>query len=88
VVVVSSVLLSLLLVAAQGFVANEVETEQIVDAGIDWSTGHPLWSSMVQVRRGLAGGRGGGGGIAAAAEAPCRHLQHPMRAGSHQSELS
>ncbi|GBF98113.1 phosphoinositide phosphatase [Raphidocelis subcapitata] len=34
----------------QGFVANEVETEQIVDAGIDWATGQPLWSSVVQVR--------------------------------------
>jgi len=33
----------------QGFVANEVETEQIVDAGIDWSTGQPVWSSVVQV---------------------------------------
>jgi hypothetical protein len=36
-------------VSSQGFVANEVETEQIVDAGIDWATGQPLWSAMVQV---------------------------------------
>ncbi|KAF6261283.1 SAC domain-containing protein [Scenedesmus sp. NREL 46B-D3] len=36
--------------SSQGFVANEVETEQIVDAGIDWATGQPLWSAMVQVR--------------------------------------
>jgi hypothetical protein len=35
--------------SSQGFVANEVETEQIVDAGIDWATGQPLWSAMVQV---------------------------------------
>lgn len=33
----------------KGYVANEVETEQIVDAGLDWATGQPLWSSMVQV---------------------------------------
>ena len=33
-----------------GFVANEVECEQIVDAGVDWATGQPLWSAMVQVR--------------------------------------
>eukprot|EP00878_Enallax_costatus_P019817 GHUV01020920.1.p1 GENE.GHUV01020920.1~~GHUV01020920.1.p1 ORF type:complete len:519 (+),score=162.58 GHUV01020920.1:114-1559(+) len=36
--------------SAQGFVANEVETEQIIDAGIDWATGQPLWAAMVQVR--------------------------------------
>ncbi len=30
-------------------VANEVETEQVVDAGMDYRTGQPLWSSMVQV---------------------------------------
>jgi hypothetical protein len=35
--------------SSQGFVANEVETEQIVDAGIDWATGQLLWSAMVQV---------------------------------------
>ncbi|KIZ00821.1 hypothetical protein MNEG_7144 [Monoraphidium neglectum] len=34
----------------QGFVANEVETEQIVDAGVDWATGQLLWSSVVQLR--------------------------------------
>lgn len=33
----------------RGNVANEVETEQIVDAGIDWGTGQPVWSSVVQV---------------------------------------
>ena len=42
----------------QGFVANEVETEQIVDAGVDWGTGLPLCTSMVQVR-GFAGWGGG-----------------------------
>ena len=31
-------------------VANEVETEQILDAGIDYRTGLPLISSLVQVR--------------------------------------
>ncbi|WIA12380.1 hypothetical protein OEZ85_012427 [Tetradesmus obliquus] len=36
--------------SSAGFVANEVESEQIVDAGIDWATGQPLWSAMVQVR--------------------------------------
>lgn len=30
--------------------ANEVETEQVVDGGIDWVTGQPLWSAVVQVR--------------------------------------
>ena len=35
----------------QGFVANEVETEQIIDAGIDWATGQLLWAAMVQVTR-------------------------------------
>jgi hypothetical protein len=30
-------------------VANEVETEQILDAGIDYRTGLPLISSLVQV---------------------------------------
>ena len=30
-------------------VANEVETEQILDAGIDYRTGLPLVSSLVQV---------------------------------------
>lgn len=34
----------------QGRVANEVETEQIVDAGIDWRSRQPVWSSVVQVR--------------------------------------
>jgi hypothetical protein len=33
-------------------VANEVETEQVVDAGMDYRTGQPLWSSMVQVGSG------------------------------------
>lgn len=28
---------------------TQVETEQIVDAGVDWATGQPLWSSVVQV---------------------------------------
>lgn len=32
-----------------GYVANEVETEQIIDAGIDFKSGLPLLSSMVQV---------------------------------------
>jgi hypothetical protein len=35
--------------SSQGFVANGVETVQIVDAGIDWATGQPLWLAMVQV---------------------------------------
>jgi hypothetical protein len=34
----------------EGRVANEVETEQIVDAGTDWRTGGPLLSSVVQLR--------------------------------------
>jgi hypothetical protein len=33
---------------------TKVETEQIVDAGVDWATGQPLWSSVVQVRGGGA----------------------------------
>lgn len=36
--------------SSAGFVANDVESEQIVDAGIDWATGQPLWSAMAQVR--------------------------------------
>jgi hypothetical protein len=35
--------------SSQGIVVNEVETEQIVDAGFDWATEQPLWSAMVQV---------------------------------------
>jgi hypothetical protein len=31
-------------------VANEVETEQIVEAGIDYKSGKPLITSLVQVR--------------------------------------
>ena len=38
-------------------VANEVETEQIVDAGVDHKTGGPLLSSLVLV--GVCGGGGG-----------------------------
>ena len=33
-----------------GRVANEVEIEQVVDAGFDWRTGFPLLASLVQVR--------------------------------------
>ncbi|GAB4817891.1 hypothetical protein N2152v2_004937 [Parachlorella kessleri] len=33
-----------------GFVANDVEVEQVVEAGTDWRTGEPLISSVVQVR--------------------------------------
>lgn len=32
-----------------GRVANEVEIEQVVDAGFDWRTGFPLLASLVQV---------------------------------------
>lgn len=32
-----------------GRVANEVEIEQVVDAGYDWRTGFPLLASLVQV---------------------------------------
>ncbi len=42
-----------------GFVANDVEVEQGVEAGTDWRTGEPRISSVVQVRRGK-GGRGHG----------------------------
>ena len=35
-----------------GRVANEVEIEQVVDAGFDWRTGFPLLGSLVQVRGG------------------------------------
>ena len=31
-----------------GRVANEVEIEQVVDAGFDWRTGFPLLASLVQ----------------------------------------
>jgi hypothetical protein len=34
----------------EGDVANEVETEQVVDAGTDWATGGPLLASVVQLR--------------------------------------
>lgn len=34
-----------------GRVANEVEIEQVVDAGFDWRTGFPLLASLVQVWR-------------------------------------
>ncbi|PRW58397.1 phosphoinositide phosphatase SAC1 [Chlorella sorokiniana] len=37
-------------VTDRGFVANDVEIEQIVEAGVDWKTGQPLLSSVVQVR--------------------------------------
>ncbi|KAK9915535.1 hypothetical protein WJX75_000406 [Coccomyxa subellipsoidea] len=33
-----------------GRVANEVEIEQVVDAGFDWRTGFPLLASLVQIR--------------------------------------
>ncbi|CAL5218518.1 g205 [Coccomyxa viridis] len=33
-----------------GRVANEVEIEQVVDAGFDWRTGFPLLASLVQMR--------------------------------------
>jgi hypothetical protein len=32
-----------------GYCANEVEVEQVVEAGRDWKTGTPLISAMVQV---------------------------------------
>ncbi|GAX80914.1 hypothetical protein CEUSTIGMA_g8349.t1 [Chlamydomonas eustigma] len=35
---------------AQGKVANEVETEQIVEAGLDYRSGKPLITSLVQLR--------------------------------------
>jgi len=38
-------------------VANEVETEQILDAGVDYRTGLPLISSLVQASRGLGSAR-------------------------------
>lgn len=37
-------------VSDAGFVANDVEIEQVLDVGLDWRTGKPLVSSMVQVR--------------------------------------
>ncbi|KAK9845465.1 hypothetical protein WJX81_007167 [Elliptochloris bilobata] len=37
-------------VSDTGRVANEVEVEQVVDAGFDWRTGFPLVASLVQVR--------------------------------------
>lgn len=33
-----------------GFCANDVEVEQVVEAGMDWKSGQPLLSSVVQVR--------------------------------------
>ena len=36
-------------VSDTGRVANEVEVEQVVDAGFDWRTGFPLVASLVQV---------------------------------------
>ena len=37
-------------VSDTGRVANEVEVEQVVDAGFDWRTGFPLVASLVQAR--------------------------------------
>ena len=37
-------------VSDAGRVANEVEVEQVVDAGFDWRTGFPLVASLVQAR--------------------------------------
>jgi hypothetical protein len=42
-------------VTDRGHVANDVEVEQIVEARVDWKSGQPLLSSVVQV-----GGRAGG----------------------------
>jgi hypothetical protein len=36
-------------VTDRGHVANDVEVEQIVEAGVDWKSGQPLLSSVVQV---------------------------------------
>lgn len=35
---------------ADGAAANEVETEQILDAGPDWATGQRLWAAATQLR--------------------------------------
>ncbi|KAL4859481.1 Phosphoinositide phosphatase SAC1 [Chlorella vulgaris] len=37
-------------VTGQGYCANDVEVEQVLEAGMDWKSGLPLISSVVQVR--------------------------------------
>ncbi|KAL4430910.1 hypothetical protein ABPG75_006166 [Micractinium tetrahymenae] len=37
-------------VTDSGYCANDVEVEQVVEAGMDWKSGQPLLSSVVQVR--------------------------------------
>ncbi|PSC75191.1 phosphoinositide phosphatase SAC1 [Micractinium conductrix] len=37
-------------VTESGHCANDVEVEQVVEAGVDWKSGQPLLSSVVQVR--------------------------------------
>ncbi|KAL4426372.1 hypothetical protein ABPG77_004666 [Micractinium sp. CCAP 211/92] len=37
-------------VTDSGYCANDVEVEQVVEAGVDWKSGQPLLSSVVQVR--------------------------------------
>lgn len=39
-------------VTDSGYCANDVEVEQVVEAGVDWKSGQPLLSSVVQVRGG------------------------------------
>lgn len=44
-----------------GYAANDVEVEQVVEAGLDWKSRQPLLSSVVQVWWRGRGGRGGRG---------------------------